>query len=111
MRILLLALLVALSACATTSRLKPTVFTVPTSYIDSFPLEKVSEAELLAKVGLPSETIEIDGKKAFVYEFGNKNSLLNRTFTYTFDGDVVIDVIFNDSGPYNGLSARKRQRK
>jgi hypothetical protein len=49
MRIFLLALLVALSACSMTSRLKPTVFTVPTSYIDSFPLGTISEAAVIEK--------------------------------------------------------------
>lgn len=94
-----------------TSRLKPTVFTVPTSYIDSFPLGTVSEAAVIEKFGPPSREIEIDGKKAFAYELGEKNSFLHRTFTYTFVDGVVVDVLYNDSGPYNGISAQKRQRK
>jgi hypothetical protein len=111
MRTVLLILLVALSACAMTSRLKPTMLTVPAVYVDSFPLGKVSEAEMISAFGPPDETSAIDGQKTLVYAVRKENQFLNRTFTYIFADDVVVDVIHHDSGPYDGISAKKRQNK
>jgi hypothetical protein len=109
MRIVYLVLVAALSACAAAGGLKPTIFTAPPSYLDSFPLGTVNESEMISKVGPPDKTIEIGGKKAFVYQLGEGYGV--RTFTYTFDGGVVVDVLYNDSGPYNGITAKSRQGK
>jgi hypothetical protein len=103
----LLLLIAALSACAAAGGLKPTIYTAPPSYLDTFPLGTVSETEMVSKVGPPDRTTEIGGKKAFVYELGEGYG--KRTFTYTFDRNVVIDVLYNDSGPYNGITAKSRQ--
>ena len=98
-----------LSACAAAGGLKPTIFTAPHGYLASFPLGTVTETEMIAKVGPPDKTIEVAGKKAFVYQLGEGYGI--RTFTYTFDGGVVVDVLYNDSGPYNGSTAKAAQRK
>lgn len=98
-----------LSACAAAGGLKPTIFTAPPSYLASFPLGTVTEAEMIAKIGPPDKTIEVAGKKAFVYQLGKGYGI--RTFTYTFDGGVVVDVLYNDSGPYNGSTAKAAQGK
>ena len=109
MRAVILVLVAALSACAAAGGLKPTILTAPPSYLDSFPLGTVSESEMISKVGPPDKIMEIGGKKAFVYQLGEGYGI--RTFTYTFDRGVVIDVLYNDSGPYNGITAKGRQGK
>jgi hypothetical protein len=109
MRKSIFILVLALSACAAAGGLKPTIFTAPPSYLDSFPLGTITESEMISKVGPPDKTIEFGGKKAFVYQLGEGYGI--RTFTYSFDGGVVTDVLYNDSGPYNGITAKSRQGK
>jgi hypothetical protein len=107
MRLGVLMIMVLISVNAIAAGLKPSVMTMPPKYLSSFPLGTLSESDMLSKVGPPDRTLEIDGKKVFVYQLGQGYGL--RTFTYTFDGGVVVDVLYNDSGPYNGMTAKQKQ--
>ena len=102
----LIATALWLTACAA-GGLKPTLTTSPPSYLRSFPLASLTEFDLVAQAGPPNSTLEIAGKKAFVYRLGEDFGA--RTFTYTFDNGVVTDVIYNDNGPYNGSRASGMQ--
>lgn len=109
MRSIFFLLIATLFGCAAAGGLKPTIFTAPPSYLDTFPLGTVSETELISKVGPPDKTIEIGGRRALAYQLGEGYGI--RTYTYIFEGDVVVDVLYNDSGPYNGITAKGRQGK
>ena len=103
---LILALL--LTACAAPAGgLKATIFTSPPTYLKEFPLDTISEADMLARVGPPDKVVDAAGKKRLVYQMGNHYG--QRTFSYELTGGMVTDVIYNDNGPYNGLSARNLQ--
>ena len=87
--------------------LRPTIATYPAGYVERFPLNTVTEAELLAKIGPPNQKMKIDGKQAFVYRMGEDYGV--RSYTYIFENGVVSDVIYNDNGPMNGISASQKQ--
>ena len=111
MRALVVLLATAiLSACAVGGGgLKPTIMTSPTNYLDTFPVGKVTEAEIVAQVGPPDRTTEIGGKKALVYELGEGYG--KRTYSYIIDKGMVVDVLYNDQGPYNSSTATARQTR
>jgi len=104
-----IALALFLGGCAAGGGLRPTIFTSPPSYLASFPLGQVSEAQVKSKIGPPDSTTTIDGHKALVYVVGEGYG--RRKFTYIIDHGVVADVRYNDSGPYNGITARGQQGK
>ncbi len=87
--------------------LKPSILTMPPSYLSSFPLNTITEEEMMFKSGPPDKNIKIGDKKAMVYQMGEH--LGKRTYTYILDNDLIIDVLYNDDGPYNGSTARKIQ--
>jgi len=104
--------LVAGSAMAKEAKIpKPTIFTIPTSYLAHFPLGAVTKDKLIDNLGIPDKTTQFEGKTYFAYEIGNKNSWGAREFVYVLSDDIVIDVRFNDQGPYNGSSAKEIQDK
>ena len=90
---------------------KPSLFTYPPNYLRTFPLDQFSETDLLIKIGPPLRNIEIGGGRAFVYKIAKSVTQVERTFTYIFKDGFVHDIIYNDDGPYNGMSARKLQGK
>lgn len=99
-----------LISCTAAGGLKPTIFTQPPGYLESFPLGSLTETDLQIKIGPPDRTTEIMGKKALVYQLGKGYGL--RTFTYILDTKgIVEDVLYNDSSPYNGLTAKSLQSK
>ncbi|HUK57467.1 MAG TPA: hypothetical protein VLY20_12510 [Nitrospiria bacterium] len=106
-----LAVLVALFlvSCAGAGGLKPSIYTAPPSYLESFPLGSVTETEMTLKSGPPDKIIEIEGKRAVVYQLGEGHGL--RTFTYIIEGGVITDVLYNDNGPYNGSTAKQMQKR
>ena len=104
---LALALFV-LSGCTPAGGIRPTKFSNPSSYLQTFPLGEITEKDMLAQVGPPDRVVEFGGKKAWVYRVQESG---NRTFTYIFGGATVGDVVYNENGGLNGASAREEQRK
>lgn len=89
--------------------LKVSIWTMPPDYLKAFPLDTISETEMISKAGPPTSIITIGGKQVFVYKVGQNFG--ERTFTYFFENGVITDVLYNDNGPYNGMTARKLQKK
>jgi len=98
-----------LSSCLAAGGLKPTLGTSPPSYLESFPLGTVTETEMISVAGPPDWTYTVSGKHAFVYQLGDRDGI--RTFTYLFDHGVVVDVLYNHSGPHDGSTARSQQAR
>ncbi len=73
-------LLIFLFSCTPAGGLKPSIYTNPISYLENFPLNKVTESEMIKKSGPPNRTAELDGKKMLVYELGEGYG--ERTFSY-----------------------------
>ncbi|MFH1984159.1 MAG: hypothetical protein ABIL58_20150 [Pseudomonadota bacterium] len=109
MRFLMIVCVIFFVSCTAAGGIKPTVYTAPPSYLKTFPLGQITEKEMIMKAGPPNRTIEIDGKKAFVYDLGEVMGA--RSFTYIFENGVVDDVLYNDMGQYNGITAKQYQGK
>ena len=107
MRYLVLISFFLLTACAA-GGLRPSIMTSPTGYLQHFPVGQVTEAQMIQKAGPPTRYAEIQGHRAMVYEVGRGYGL--RTFTYILDDGKVADVLYNDNGPYNGLTASTEQK-
>jgi len=104
---LILTALLLLSAC-TAGGLRPTLFTIPPSYLKSFPLGSITEDDLLVRIGPPENRITGPrGLTSIVYSVGSEYG--RKTFTYVMKDGFVADVIYNDNGPYNGTRASKTQ--
>jgi len=86
---------------------KPTIFTIPPSYLDSFPLSQVTEESLINNLGLPDKTSNFKGKTYYSYELGRGQG--KRQYVYEITDGIVTDVRYHDQGPYNGSSAKQRQ--
>lgn len=86
---------------------KPTIFTAPPRYLDSFPLGTVTEEDLINNLGIPGDSYKLNGKTYLSYEIAKSG----RKFVYVLSNGVVTDVVYHDQGPYNGASAKKRQNK
>lgn len=41
---------------------KPTIFTIPPRYLDSFPLGTVTEEDLINNLGIPGDSYKLNGK-------------------------------------------------
>ena len=53
-----------------------------------------------------------NGKEGWIYEYHLDRNLGHRTFTLVFgDKGVVIDVLYNEPGSFDGLSALQVQRR
>jgi hypothetical protein len=102
-------LLVALPLLAQAADLKPGVMTNPLDYAAAFPLDKLTEIDMLEQVGPPDRVVELGGKKVLVYQFGQGFGL--RTWSYIVEGGKVVEVSYSDKGSYDGTSARKAQNK
>ena len=87
---------------------KPTLWTIPTSYLDSFPLGKVTKENLINNLGVPDKTSVLEGKTYYSYELGGQGK---KEYVYELTDGVVTDVRYHDQGPYNGSSAKQRQSK
>lgn len=105
-RVMLVLMMLALAGCTPAGGIRPSAYTYPTGYLQTFPLGAVTAEEMLQKVGPPDNTVEIAGRKAFVYQIGSGR----RTYTYVFDGGTVSDVIYNENGILNGTTAKAEQQ-
>ena len=88
---------------------KPTIMSDPLSYLDSFPLGKVTKENLINNLGIPDKTSDLEGKIYYSYELGEGWG--KRQYVYELTDGVVTDVRYHDQGPYNGSSAKQRQSK
>jgi hypothetical protein len=88
---------------------KPTIFTNPVKYLSNYSLGNVSKSDLISGMGIPDKTVEFEGQSFYSYEFGEGYG--RREFIYVVQGGVVVDVRYNDQGPYNGSSAKALQAK
>ena len=100
------------SGCATPTKdgySKPTIMTNPLSYLDRFPLGKVTKESLINNLGIPDKTSDLEGKTYYSYELGEGYG--KRQYVYELTDGIVTDVRYHDQGPYNGSSAKQRQSK
>lgn len=96
-------------ACAPAGGIRPTMFSIPPSYLSNFPLDTVSPDEMILKSGPPDNVIKINGNDALVYRFGELDGV--RSYTFISSNGFVSDVIYNDNGSYNGSTAKQYQSK
>lgn len=106
-KIIIVILAVAIIACTAAPGSRPNRYNYPPSYLQTFPLN-ISEAEVIAKLGPPDQTIDSSGKKMLVYRPNLKASM---SYSVIIENGTVVDVIYNESGSLNGITAREEQRK
>ena len=109
MRALVLCVLALSLAACVAGGLKPSVWTYPPGYLEGFPLDSVTEAQLFRDVGPPDQEITMTGMRGYVYRLGQHTQA--RSYTYLMRDGVVYDVVYHENGPYNGRTAREAQRK
>lgn len=86
---------------------KPTIYTSPPKYLETVGLNEFTKDEVLAEVGVPDKKQTLRGQDHWSYELGE--SAGERTYTYIFEDDELVNVRYNDQGPYNGTTAREAQ--
>lgn len=88
--------------------LKPfSIWKSPKKYLRNFPLG-TDQAKIYETLGTPKRTMDFGNKKIWVYEYGKGYGL--RTLSIEFKQKIVIDVLYNDKGPYNGMRATQLQK-
>lgn len=108
-----IAAAVLLVACATFDPghlVKPTLTTHPGNYLETVGLDRHSQSDVLSRFGPPDQTTEAADMEFWSYRLSDGGA--RRTFVYVFDGDVLHDVRYQESGlpgPYDGMSARDVQ--
>ncbi|HAF43461.1 MAG TPA: hypothetical protein DCK83_00570 [Gallionellaceae bacterium] len=106
-KILCAIIAATLIACTAVPGSRPNRYNYPPSYLQAFPLN-ISEAEAIAKLGPPDQTINSSGKKMLVYRPNLKASM---SYSVIVENGNVVDVIYNESGSLNGITATEEQRK
>ena len=86
---------------------KPGLLTNPVKYVKRFPLNNVSKAELVEKIGVPDGSMDIANQTYLSYKLGEGFGA--REWIYVVADGVVVDVLYKDRGPYNGISAKGKQ--
>ncbi|WP_155903242.1 hypothetical protein [Marinobacter gelidimuriae] len=106
----LIIVVIILSGCASVGPNgsgKPTIMTNPPSYLQSFPLNSITQDQLIQDLGVPDKSIEIGDQLYLSYQLGEGWG--EREYIYALEDNLVTDVRYNDQGPYNGSSARQIQ--
>lgn len=104
-----LLLSLGVAGCGGGGALRPSAYTIPPSYLDSFPLG-VSRDELLAQLGPPTTELKVEGSTFWTYNVGGA---AEKRYTYELVEGKVVDVRYFDNGvgTYSGSSARTRQAR
>lgn len=103
----LLVLLLSLMGCATGAKFSA----VSPMGLSSFPLDSSTKETVMQENGPPKNIMTLpSGNEGWIYEFGENYGKKTYTVEFTKEGKVV-DVMYNDRGPYNGLTAKKIQQK
>jgi len=84
----------------------------PKRYFRELPLGTITQDELIRKLGLPAERLTVGDAEHWMYVVSSADSPFTRkSYTYVLIGGVIADVIYNDGGPWNGISAKTEQAK
>ena len=88
---------------------KPNIFSSPVTYMQTVGLDIYTREEVLSVLGNPHNVTIVGDKEYWAYMMGE--SYGERTYTYIFKDKYLINVRYNDNGPYNGISARQARIK
>jgi len=83
---------------------KPTLWTSPNGYLSTFPLNTVSTNELESVLGPPESVHTRNDETQYVYVLA-RGEIGERRFVYIMIDNLVVDVRYYDTGPYNGGTA------
>lgn len=82
------------------------IWTIPTTYLAEYPLGEPQQA-VFDKLGTPDEQATVAGRETWTYKYGEGYGA--RRYSFVFEDGKVYDVVYNDQGPYNGITARGQQ--
>ena len=112
MKAIAICLILVLVGCASQSKGglgKPSIFSSPVTYMETVGLGMYTRDDVMNVMGNPHTVSNLHGNEYWGYFLGQDYG--ERTYTYIFDGDLLVDVRYNDNGPYNGMTAKQRQGK
>jgi hypothetical protein len=90
----------------------PPAFSVqmdPEEALEKYPLGVITKQAAFSHHGQATRAVKLpNGNEGWVYQFGEESGL--RTYTLEFDGEEqVIDVLYNERGRHNGMTALQVQ--
>ena len=89
---------------------RPTLSTMPKSYLKKFRLDVATMDEVVQYVGVPDKTMRLGGSEFLTYNIGpNKGGVIEYTFEVK-DG-VVVNVTYLNSGNFFGVTQRESARQ
>ena len=104
MKLLVFIMIALLFGCASGIQLSA----ISPMGLKTFPLDTATKDIVFKANGPPKRTFKLpNGNEAWVYEF--LRDFGQKTYTVEFLNGKVIDVLYNDRGPYNGTTARGLQ--
>ena len=86
---------------------RPTLATHATSYLKTFPLNKVAVDEIVQYVGTPDKSLSVSGSDYFTYNIEPKSGSGVIEYTYIVKDGVVVNVTYLNSGNFFGVTQRE----
>ncbi len=85
---------------------RPTLSTLPKSYLKKFPLNKITADEVIQYVGTPDKTFARDGVEYLTVNISPKSDGVIE-YTFQIKDGVVINVTYLNSGNFFGVTQRE----
>lgn len=86
---------------------RPTLSTIPKSYVSSFPVNRATEQEVIQYVGNPDKMTESNGTKYATINIAPAGSNGVIEYTYEIQKGVVTKVTYLNSGNFFGVTQRE----
>lgn len=86
---------------------RPTLSTIPKSYVATFPVNRATEQEVIQYVGNPDKTTESNGTKYATINIAPAGSNGVIEYTYEIQRGIVTKVTYLNSGNFFGVTQRE----
>ncbi len=110
-QLLILALCSIVIGCANSTGpsgvFRPTLSTIPKSYVSSFPVNRATEQEVIQYVGNPDKMTESNGTKYATINIAPAGSNGVIEYTYEIKKGIVTKVTYLNSGNFFGVTQRE----
>lgn len=104
----LITILLLLYSATVLAGLKISIWTNPKTYLKKFPLNETTQTQIYEALGAPESTLKMGGLDVWIYKYGEGYGL--RKYSFEIKDGIVVEVRYNDQGPYNGKTASGMQK-